>query len=84
MLIVKQKEGVGHKELVEESETTLHGHAGGKLTVFMSKPTPSAEYLGRRIIVRSSVGVESKIYVCALNDADEYDWYRLGGPATVG
>jgi len=82
--MVKQKEGVGHKELVIGSETSLHGHAGGKLSVFTSKPTPSAEYLGRRIIVRPSVGALSKIYICAINDADEYEWFRLGGPAVIG
>lgn len=79
--MVKQSEVVGHRELVEGGDTGLHGHAGGRLPVFTSRPIPSTVYLGRRIIVRAGAGVESEFYVCALNEADEHEWFQLGGPA---
>lgn len=45
---------------------------------FTSKPTPSASYLNKQIVVRAGVGEKSYIFVCVLNDADIYEWIQTG------
>lgn len=46
--------------------------------VLTVKPTPLSIYLGRQIVVRSGSGAKTYIYICVLNDANNYEWVQIG------
>ncbi len=75
--------GLGDKNIgdINTPFDEIHGlnfYGYPNLPVLTSKPSPSSNYKGRVIRVRSGSGTKTYIYICVQNDANAWEWIQIG------